>query len=603
MIKELGRIRPLFARRDKGMYVALLVMMGLGSLLDVIGVGAIPAFVATLAVPDKVMEHPLGAKLIHALGISDGQELVVWGCLGLIVVFLLKNAYLSFLHYAQIRITEVHRVRLSDRLFRAYLEAPYEFILSKNSAELLRNVQVETKEILTGVINPILNVLMGFLMTIGIVLLLILTMPPIVWSAAGVVGLASWIFLRVFRKRLKQYGLESKRERKESIRAVNQGLGALVDARVLGTIEYFARAFQRSMAHYAHVDRLRQFIAKSSPLILESVAVIGLLVIVLGLVLSGTDAASMVPTLALFGAAVVRLRTSTGQIVAGITQMNYSAAAIPVVTGDLRTLESKLSHRTPGSKGKRKSRVQPLPFENEVRLRNVTYSYPNAPTPALQEVDLSIERGSRIGFVGSTGSGKSTLVNVVLGLLQPQQGTVEVDGVNVFDEIARWRANIGYVPQTIYLLDDTIRSNIALGLRDDEVEDDRVWEAVHAAQLESYVQSLPDGLDTVVGERGARISGGQRQRIGLARALYHQPQVLIMDEGTSALDNQTESLVMRAIDDLAEGRTIIMVAHRLTTVRKCDRLYFLRDGVIDASGTFEELSQTHGEFKQMAEAV
>lgn len=584
------------------MYILLFVMMAVGSVLDVVGVGAIPAFVATLAVPEKVMSHPIGAKVIDFFGIADGKQLVIWGCAGLIVIILLKNAYLSFLYYAQIRITEVHRVRLSDRLFRAYLKAPYEFVLSKNSAELLRNVQVETKEILTGVINPILNILMGLLMTLGIVALLVVSMPPIVWTAAGIVGLASWIFLRIFRGRLKQYGLESKRERKESIRAVNQGLGALVDARVLGRVDYFARAFQRSMSHYAHVDRLRQFIARSSPLILESVAVVGLLMIVLGLVLSGTDAATMVPTLALFGAAVVRLRTSAGQVIAGITQMNYSAAAIPVVTGDLKLLDKPGRNGSKG-KSKDKSKVQPLPFERALRLRNVTYSYPNTEHPALRDVDLSIERGSRIGFVGSTGSGKSTLVNVILGLLQPQEGLVEVDGVDVFKCIGQWRRNIGYVPQVIYLLDDSIRRNIALGLTDEEIDEEKVWEAVHAAQLESFVNSLPDGLDTIVGERGARISGGQRQRIGLARALYHQPQVLIMDEGTSALDNQTESLVMQAIDELAEGRTIIMVAHRLTTVRKCDRLYFLRDGIVDASGTFEELSQTHGDFRRMAEVV
>ena len=598
MVKELNSMRPLFSRKDKYYYVALFAMMIVGAFLDVIGVGAIPVFVATLAVPERILEHPVAAGPLAALGIENGTDLAIWGCVGLLIVFVIKNAFLSFLHYAQIRITEVHRVRLSDRLFRAYMHAPLEFHLSRNSAELLRNVQAETRELIVGLLNPVLNASMGTLMTLGIIVLLALVMPPIVLGAAAGVGIASWIFIRIFRMRLKRYGEEAKFERKESIRAVNQGLGGLVDAIVLRRVDHFTTEFHRSMRKFATVDRLRQFIAKSAPMVLETVAAVGLLLIVLTLMLGGTDAAVLVPTLAGFGAAIVRLKASISLIVAGISQMNYSMAAIPIVVGDLQLLE-----KGGGMVQKQTKRPKPIEFRREIVLDGVTYAYPNTDSPAVADISLSIPRGTSVAFVGSTGSGKSTLINVILGLLNPSKGAITVDGIDIHANLAAWHANLGYVPQTIFLLDDTIRGNIAFGVPDAELDEDKLWTAIRAAQLEEFILTLPAGLETVVGERGVRLSGGQRQRVGLARALYHNPEILIMDEATSSLDNQTESLVMRALEDLKEGRTFIMIAHRLSTVRNCDQLYFIRDGRIEASGTYDELSVMHGDFRRMADVA
>lgn len=564
--------------------------------MEVIGVGAVPAFVATLAVPEQVMEYPVAAQLIEALGIESAKQLVVWGCLGLILIFIFKNIYLYLLHYAQVRLTEYHRVRLSTRLFTAYIYAPYEFHLGRNSAELLRNVQSETVEIFKGVINPILTTLMGVLMTAGIVVLLIVTTP---WTGLlGIIlmGGGSWGFLSVFRKRLKNYGLEAKYERKESIKAVYQGLGAFTDARVLGRESYLVSAYNRSIAHFAYVDRLRQVIGKASNPILETIAVAGLLLVVLVLILSGADTVALVPTLALFGAAIVRMRASIGQIVGGVSQLQYSIASISNVVDDLNLLERKKKQRDKES-GSR------LPFKRGLVLDGVTYTYPDAARPALENISLTIEKGSSVAFVGATGSGKTTLINVLLGLLKPQQGTIAVDGIDIYTELRGWHQNVGYIPQTIFLLDDTIRCNIAFGLPDKEIDEEKLWTAIRAAQLDAFVQTLDEGVETVVGERGVRLSGGQRQRVGLARALYHNPNVLMMDEATSALDNQTESLVMEALEALKDGRTFIIIAHRLSTVRNCDRLYFLRDGKIEARGTYDELVHAHHDFRRMAEVA
>lgn len=599
MLKDLNSLRSLFSRQDKLFYLGLLGMMFIGTVLDMLGIGAIPAFIAALAIPEKVMAYPLAARVLTDLGITTARELIVWGCITLIIVFILKNIYMAILTYTQIRVMEKHRVRLSDRLFRAYMSAPYEFHLDRNSAELLRNVQTETKEIITGVINPMLNLIMASLMTLSIIVLLVVTMPPVVLVAVALVSASSWLFLRIFRKRLKHYGQQAKKERKESIKAVNQGLSSLVDARILDRTAYFVEAFYRSIEHFARLDRLRLTIAKSSPLVLESIAVIGILVPVLILVMSGSEAESLISILALFGVAVMRLRGSIAQIVANVSQMNFSIAAVPLVVDDLRELE-KPSHI------RRRDAVQraaPLALQDAIVLDQITYTYPGGDQPALDNVNVTINKGESVAFVGATGSGKTTLINVVLGLLEPEEGTLTVDRQDVFKNLDGWRANVGYIPQTIFLLDDTIRRNIAFGVPEEEIDEAQLWTAIHAAQLQNFIDSLSKGVETVVGERGVRLSGGQRQRVGLARALYNNPEVLIMDEATSALDNKTESLVMEALESLKTGRTFIMIAHRLSTVRECDRLYFLRDGCVDAVGTYDELTSTHPDFRVMADVA
>ena len=339
MLERLHLIRSLFSREDKLKYIGLLALMILGAFLDVVGIGAVPAFVATLAVPEKVMAIPAAAAVLEALDITTGRDLVVWGAVFLIGVFLFKNIYIFGVYYLQVQITEFHRVRLADRLFQAYLRAPWEFHLSRNTAELLRNVINETKEIMTGVINPLLTLTMASMMTLFTVVLLLLTTPGIAVVGIVLVGGASWGFLRIFKSRLDHYGQEAKRERRDMIKAVTQALAALIDMRVMGRERFFRDVFHRSVSRFAEVMRLNQVIRRVSPNVLEMVAVTGLLGIVLVLVFIGEDAASLVPMLALYGAAIVRLRQSVGQMVGSISQIQFSGAAIPAVVDDLKRLE------------------------------------------------------------------------------------------------------------------------------------------------------------------------------------------------------------------------------------------------------------------------
>lgn len=602
-MKQYKKLIAFFSRRDKALYAGLMGLMVLGSLMDVLGVGAVPAFVATLAIPEKVMAYPMVARVLDTLGITTGRELVLWGCLGLIVIYVLKNVFLAIIYYAQVRFVEQFRIRFSHHMFSVYMNAPYEFHLERNSSELLRNVNLETREVVQGVLTPLVNVVMGSLMTLSIVVFMAIVTPSAALFGVGIVGGGSWLFMRLVKDRLHNLGKDAQDQRRTAIQVIMQGLGGLVPARIQGREHYFIKAFYRSMKRFTVAVRWRQYIMKVSTPVLETIAITGLLLIVLVMILSGADVTTLIPTLALFGAAIVRLRATISQIVSGITQIRYSIAAVDPIYDDLQLLQGKVRLRKSLRPKAKTAEVTPLRLKEAMVFENINYTYPEAETRALCDINLTIKKGQSIAFVGSTGSGKTTLINVLLGLLEPQQGRLTVDGVDIRENIAGWQANVGYIPQAIFLLDDTIRRNIAFGYPDDEIDDEKIQRAIRAAQLESFVQSLDDGADTMVGEQGVRLSGGQRQRIGMARALYHNPEVLIMDEATSSLDNRTESLVMKALDNLKDERTFIIIAHRLSTVRNCDQLYFMKEGRIDASGTYDELHGLHHDFRQMAETV
>jgi ATP-binding cassette subfamily C protein len=609
MIEKLNKLRPLFSRKDKLQYAGLLVMMGIGAALEMIGIGAIPAFISTLAAPEKVREFPGVEPVLNALGITTGRELVIWGAIGFILIFTIRAGYLILLKYVRIRLTELHRVRLGRLLFTKYMQAPYEFHLGRNTAELLRNVNSETKNIVSGVINPILQLILNGLMTISIAGLLFAATP---WAAVGtvvVVGGGAWLFLRAVQEKMGEYGKKARTERKKAIQAVNQGLGGFRAARVIGVEKSLIDDFYESIDRYAKLERYRGFVSSLGNPLLEYIAVVGVMSLVLAMVAVGTDLTTMVPILSLFGAAIVRLRATIGGITGTLNTLQYNMASVDAVLGDLRALDG-LDHAAvslPSKKhqnGSVSGANADLSFDRALRFEGITYRYPNASEPALQNINFSIEPGQSVGLVGATGSGKTTLVNVLLGLLDPQEGRILVDGVDINTNMRAWQNHLGYIPQSIFLLDDTIRRNVAFGVPDEEIDDEKVWEALYAAQVGDFVMDeLTDGIATIVGEDGVRLSGGQRQRVGLARAIYHNPDVLVMDEATSDLDNETESRVMKALSDLKDDRTFITIAHRLSTVQDCDRLFFIKKGHIAAQGTYEELCTSRKDFRRMAQVL
>ena len=595
MIDSFKKFFSLFSRRDKIQGIVLFGLMVIGALFEIVGIGSIPVFVAVVADPERIMRYDLVAATLHNLGITTSDQLLIWGAAALIVVYLVKNTYLAGLFYWKAKFVNDRQVSISTRLFSAYMSAPYTFHLQRNTAELLRNVNTEVKLII-GVLLNVLQLIMQGLMIVAIFLLLLAVEPLISLLTFGVLGVTSVVFLQMVKQKIKMYGLEQQGHRQTMIQSINQGLGGVKDARILGREPFFLRKFADSAKRSSIADRYISVADQLPKPFIETIAVIGMLLIALLLVLQGRSVQAVIPVLTLFAVAVVRLMPAFRDVVANYTKIRFNIFAVDPVYDDLTLLdrmEAKIHMNGTSVK-------KPLPFNESIKIENLHYRYPNSEAQALNGVDLEIQRGQSIAFVGASGAGKTTMVDALLGLLPPTKGSIKVDGVDIRTNTQGWQSNIGYIPQFIYLSDDTIKRNIAFGLEDEDIDEEKLHNAIQAAQLEKLIENLPKGYNAVIGERGIMLSGGQRQRIGIARALYHNPRVLVMDEATSALDNVTEKQIVQALEKLRGDRTMIMIAHRLTTVKNCDTLYFMKDGLIQASGSHDELLELSSDFKLMA---
>ena len=598
MRSVLKKLSYLLSAHDKRNAAILFALTWIGALMDVVGVGAIPAFVGVISMPEKLLEYEPVRYVYDALGMRSADDMVMWAALGLIVVFVVKNLYLTFLTYISARYNSGRKVSISNRLFRAYLRSPYTFHLQRNTATLLRNTNGESGSVISGVLSPLMTLAQEILTLLFVFVLLLIVEPVVTIVVFTVMGTITYVFYRATRTKMSEYAEEAKRHRKLSVKAVNQGLGGFKDARILGREKFFLESYKESTWFQAEADRYKSVIQALPKLFLETLSVAGMLGVSAFLVAQDRPLETIIPTLTLLGVAVVRLMPSFQKISMGINTLQWGAKSLDAVYDDLVDLDAQEAEIRA-----RQESGDPLSFEREIRFDNVSYQYPEQEGEALRDVSLAIQKGAAVGFVGPSGAGKTTIVDVLLGLLDPTEGRVLVDGVDIQGRMARWQRKIGYIPQSIYLTDDTIRGNVAFGMDADEINDNQVWAALEAAQLRGMVETLPMGLDTIVGERGVRISGGQRQRVGIARALYHNPEVLVMDEATSALDNQTERQFVEALEGLQGSHTLVVIAHRLSTVRNCDTLFMLDEGRLVAQGGYDELMATSEDFRRMAGAM
>ena len=542
--------------------LVVVLMCSIGAGLEGIGLGLILPFITLISDPAIVHSSRWLGWLARRSGATSHYQLVIWSGLTLLLAYVAKNAYLAFMYYVPYRFLYRHEAAVGQRLFHAYLCGPYLFHLRRDPTELLKNIRVEVPLMFNQVIIPLFTVASEAMVGVVIVGLLVMIEPIPALVAAGFLGGVTSIFYRSIRRRIGELGEREQKYRTEMFQWVGRGLAGFKEITVLGRQRFFVDSFAKTSAARARAVAFFQATAQIPRLFIETIAVAAVTLIVVMMLAQGRRLDGVLPILALFAAATFRLIPSLSRIVHAFSIIRYYKPSITVVYDDLRLLETNFGHEPPAI-GER------VRFERAIELRNVSYAYPGG-EPVLRDVSLTIAKGRSVALVGPSGAGKTTVVDLLIGLLQPTAGEVTIDGSRLEGRAASWQRQIGYVPQSIYLSDDTIRRNVAFGVPDHEIDNVRVWSVLALAQLTEFVAGLHAGFDTRVGERGARLSGGQRQRLGIARALYHGPEVLVMDEATSALDDETEAAMRTAIERLRGAMTIIVIAHRASTVAKCD---------------------------------
>lgn len=582
-MSTLHKLFFILSRREKIQILLLAILMVLGAVLETFGIGLLIPFISQLNDPGFVNKNAKILWLYQALGMTSAREFLIWSCIALIGFFILKNSYMFLLYFIQQRFIYSRRAAMDVRMFRNYLERPYIVHLQRNSAEFLQNLHSTVNIVYGNVLLQSLTLLTEGLIIVGVCILLISFEPYIALAAFTVFGSLALAFNYIFfRKRIEEYGKKHYYHSGQLYKIFNQSFGAVKEIKVMGREPFFTDAVREHAVSQGKVDTMFSLINISPRIFIETVTVLLILVIVVIIQLRSDSFANVLPVLALFAIAAFRLMPSFARVNSAAANIRSGKTYVGELYKDLTYDEkadfeggvrkpsiASMHSGSKGSCGKDRSYIE---------VSNMSYKYPGARDFSFNDISLAIPRNSSVAFVGESGAGKTTLADIILGLLKPTEGTVFVDGKDIFSDVREWQKKIGYIPQTINLLDDSIRRNIAFGIPDSEIDDIKVWKALEAAQLKSFAEQLPDGLNTSIGERGARLSGGQRQRIGIARALYCEPEVLIFDEATSSLDGETENEVMKAITDIKGKKTIIIIAHRLSTIQSCDTIFEFQSG-------------------------
>jgi ATP-binding cassette, subfamily B, bacterial PglK len=597
MNKYFSKVWYILKGSRKDLPVLLLVFV-LSSLLEALGIGLVGPFFNLASNPYSLRNIGLLNWIYTLSGFQSPQQFVL--ALGLLVacVFCVKSC-LYFLSQRYIfSFTFIQRGQIAARLHDAYLSAPYTFYLKRNTASIIKNILFETQEFSGRCMLPLLNVTANIFVIVALLLLLAKTDSFLLMSILCIILPIYWIFTR-FKEKLKEWGRESSESNEEIIRVINHSLGGLKETRVVGCEPYFRGQMKHQVGRFAKAATSANSLLMLPRIVLEAAIVVFLILFIsISQLILPDDPQKLTAVLAVFTVAALRLLPTISQFIQGVNQLQSSSHTVDILYQDLKEIENQSIANQLISESystrdilltSKQSQKDTIPFTNQIKILDITYRYPEVATASLNHISLTLKRGESIALIGKSGAGKTTLVDVILGLLMPEQGDISVDGKSIYSNIRAWQNIVGYIPQSIFLIDDTIERNIAFGVPDHAIDQRSLEQAIKAAQLEELIQDLPDGIKTIIGERGVRLSGGQRQRIGIARALYHEREVLVLDEATSALDNETESLVTQAIRSLSGHKTMIIIAHRLSTVEHCDRIYLLNKGQILKSGNYQEI--------------
>ena len=595
LLKQLNDLLTPTHRKRLALLSVLVVMSGVA---EIIGIASIMPFMGMVVSPDIVVHNHYLAILYQYFSFSSTNTFLRFIGFLVLAIMLLSNLISAITIWGILQFSFALGRDLSIKMFSAYLNHPYVFFLNRNSSELVQNIVWEVGRIVNGILIPILTIYSRIVVTFSILLLLVWMNPQLALVSGLVLGGAYSMVFFFVRKSLAKSGVEVSIENAKRTQIAYETLGAIKDIKLLGRERDFYDRFYRPIRLYALYQSKSQMISLLPRYALETLAYGGIIVIVIYLLSVQKDVSHTLPMLALYALAGYRLMPALQQIFVNLANLRFNISAVAKITKDLETLSPQIDGEPPVPSPEK----TPLPFSEKISLENIVFRYKDRPEPVLKGISLSIRANTTIGIVGSTGSGKTTTLDIFLGLLEPESGRLLVDGIPISKENVRaWQANIGYVPQQIMLMDDTIERNIAFGIPDDKVDRNKVIRAAQLAHLHDFIEKeLEKGYETEIGEKGVRLSGGQRQRIGIARALYHEPSVLVLDEATSALDNITENVIMEALHTLSRQKTILMVAHRLTTVKECDWIFVMENGHLSDQGTYLELLSRNTIFQQLA---
>ena len=599
LLKRLWRILPARQRRRAFLLTGAVIIM---ACLEVANVSAIGPFLALATDPSMVEQNVVLSFLYQRFEFQDANTFLIVVGLGVFMLMLLSNGWSALTTWAQLRLAWSLNHYLSSQLLARYLRRPYTYFLSRNTADLSKNILSEVQEITNQMLRPLILAIGRGVVALGLIFLLVVTNPVLALLVTIVVGGTFGAVYASVRRKLGLIGRDRVKANSERFTVASEALGGIKDVKVLGVEDAFLRRFMEPSYKFARHQATSQAIAYVPRYAVETIAFGTVILIVVYLLAVNQSFGSIVPALGLYAFAGYRLLPALQEVFRAVTETRFRASALEAILEDLETGVG-FSQAPHFAREKARAVVsctqsQIGRIKRGVKLEAVRFSYPDADKPALNGVTLEIPVNSTIGIVGATGSGKTTLVDVILGLLRPQAGTILVDDIPITDEnVADWQKMIGYVPQQIFLSDASVAENIAFGIPKEQIDMDAVRAAAKIAQIDDFItRELPHGYDTTVGERGIRLSGGQRQRIGIARALYRDPAVIVFDEATSALDNTTEEQLMQAMKSLLGRKTVIMIAHRVTTLEDCDHIYMLDGGRVVADGSYGELVRKQGAF-------
>lgn len=559
-------ISYLFDFKLKMKMLGMIVIILLGSIVELLGVAIILPIIELVASPDSMEKSKYCQLVSRVTGVTDAKNVLLILIFSTIGLYILKNIYLAWMTFMMNRFSKNIKMIFSARLMECYMKQPYSYFLRKNTAEILRSVINDTVGMYTAITNGLQFVSQGAT-TLFIIVYLAWTNFVMTIAIAAMLGGAALIIVLGVQRKTRRLGQKFQSTAAGIMQTVKQSFEGIKEIKIANKEERFIRDFKHVFDKSTQIELHYNLLSGIPKYMIETICVGGIMGYMAIAIISGGDMSTMLPQLSVFAMGAFKMLPSMNNLYASFSNILYNKVSIDLVYQNIKETENISNHELESDN------VVTLSYEKEIALEAVSFAYDGADKDVFSEVSIQIPRGKSVAFVGESGSGKTTLVDVILGILKPHSGSVLVDGVNIEENVRGWHRNIGYIPQMIYLLDDSIRKNIAFGIPDEEINDERVWEVLRSARLYDFVKGLKDGLDTEVGEAGTRLSGGQRQRIGIARALYHNPEVLVFDEATSALDSETEKEVMEAIDGLHGMKTMLMIAHRLTTIENCDYVY------------------------------